>query len=118
MIRVLSLAAVLAVAACTSVSSPPRSEDVTVDEGKDDGIAATQVAAKLRPLLAFLNDDKNLLSNLGPTDTVTTNLKKKLKVVSYGEFGKAVDLATHAIARNYQVSVGTGYRRAYGLVDL
>lgn len=115
----LSIAALLAVSAgCNSSGSPPRSEEL-VDEGKDDGLAATSISPKLAPLVAFLRDDKNLTTQLGPEDTTAEMVKKRVKVVRYSDFGKAVDSASRLIAKNYQVSVGASdYRRGTGLVDL
>ena len=90
---------------------------VLVDEGKDDGLAATSISPKLAPLVAFLRDDKNLTKQLGPEDTTAEMVKKRVKVVRYSDFGKAVDSASRLIAKNYQVSVGpSDYRRGTGPV--
>jgi hypothetical protein len=116
--RTLILAAALTLAACNQSTSPPRSEDLTDVEGKDDAVAAANVDKRLAPLVAFLKDDKNLIAQLGPEGTTAENIRKRVKVVTYKEFGKAVDIASRAIAKNYQVATGSTYRRAYGIVDL
>ena len=114
----LSLLAALTLTGCTASKSPARSEDVTAD-GKDDTVAASAVAPKLAPMLAFLRDDKNLVTQLGPEGTTAEFIKKRVKVVSYKDFGQAVDTAVRSISKNYQVDIGNSkYRRAYGLLDL
>jgi len=65
-----------------------------------------------------MKDDKNLVAQLGPEGTTAENVRKYVKVVTYKEFGKAADVASRAVAKNYQVATGSTYRRAYGLVDL
>src|SRR5438067_798876 len=59
--RTLCLVALLGFTGCTSSSSPPRTEDVTIDD-KDDSITAANVAPKLLPMLAFLRDDQTLVA--------------------------------------------------------
>jgi hypothetical protein len=112
------LAAALLLAGCTGSGSPPRSEDPG-DGGKEDSVGSASVDPALAPLVAFLRDDKNLVSQLGPEGTTATNVKKRVSVVTYSDFGRAVDTAVRRVSRNYQVSTGvSSFRRADGLVDL
>lgn len=106
---------------CTGkpVGGPSDGEVISDESGKDDTVASSKVDAKLQPLLAFLRDDKNLVTQLGPEGTTAVAVKKKVKVVTYSDFGKAVDSAARSIANNYYVDLPNGkFRRGYGLVDL
>ena len=114
-----SLLALLAFGGCNHSSSPARSEELADPSGKEDTVAASAVSPKLAPMLAFLRDDKNIVAQLGPEGTTAENVKKRVKVVTYKDFGPAVDSAARSIAKNYQVDAGsTKSRRAYGLIDL
>jgi len=116
--RLCSLLAVLSLASCTAAVDAPPLDD-QADTGKDDSaVAVANIAPSLSALYTFLRDDKNLIAQLGPEGTDATNVRKRVKVVRYTEFGRATDVAARAIASKYQVAVGTGYRRATGLVDL
>jgi len=121
MLRTLLLAgsvALAGLAGCTPGVAPATDPATDSVDAKEDGIAAAQVDAKLAPMLAFLRDDKNLVKQLGPEGTDAINVKKTVKVVRYGDFGKAVEAAARPIARKYYVGSGTGMRRAYTIVDL
>jgi hypothetical protein len=122
MLRPLSLLAFVALVGCTAANDPAANPDPAaeenVDSGKDDGLPAASISPRLAPLVALLRDDKNLAKELGPEGTDAINVKKRVKVVKYTEFGKAVDVAARTIANKYTVDVNGTYRRGNGLVDL
>lgn len=118
--RVLAIVLFASLAACNRGSGPALEDNVIAGDGKEDtGLAASQIAPKLAPMYAFLRDDKNLVTELGPEGTTATHVKKRVKVVKYTDFGQAVEAAVKPIAQHYYVDLANGKsKKAATLADL